>query len=203
MTYERVITPAEWEPEDLARDTDVVADSQARLPAWVFKRREGYTAIFDRSWLLSDRYISMLMCLGRHYGDDYLTLRVVDPEPEIEDGQYVVNPGFRIPLDSVEERYADLVHIETHAEHSGWIPAFGEVVVVTGSSHEWAIWIEGFWEVGVVYSRDDVQPWMRQGSQLDSSRTGLDIWPEAGVRGRGVTIEEMATLAKNYIREDL
>ena len=165
-----------------------------RLPDWPFLAATGYVTACEFDQLLGSTFVPVVEALSEQFGDEAVTMVVVDPSPEYYQREYSFFSSFRVDRNALQQGYwAGLSH-EPNQNPTGAIAYTANTVALVGSSHKWAVWGQRDWEVALLLTPVKEGQWLDAGvSFVDTRRALAELRSPTGW-GSALPVADIATL---------
>ncbi len=178
-------------------------DPAARLPDWPFIRPAGYVAIAQYERLLGTDFVPVLEALAGAYGDEDITLVVIEPDPSYYQQHYGHLPGFRVLRAGLGDGYwAGLSH-EPHGDPTGAIAYTADVVAVVGSSGSWAVWGQRDWDLVLVHASTADDAWLKVDVPFVAPHQALEDFTALERSATPLTEAHISTFLRNLDAQTL
>lgn len=168
----------------------------------VFRRPAAETLFCEYEAPFAADFWPALRDLARYHGDATIELLVLDPDV---DSYYVPEyhfyPAASLSIDLDEDYYWDVLNEEPEGDVSGAIVHSANTIALTGSSGAWGLWGERSLGVALVQgvpagNRSD--GWRAEYGPFLEVEEALQHYIEPNFRGRGVPVEVVGSLERNY-----
>jgi hypothetical protein len=155
-----------------------VLDIDQRLPQWPFIAPAGHADICQFSLAVEGPFDAVLEALVGTYGDETVSLVILQPSPIYYRENYGSYPAFMTSAAGIADTYWDLVSYEPGGDPTGAASYTAEVAAIVGSSGAWGVWAERTWDIAIVLSQQANGPWLSRGVTFVSAEEALANFTE-------------------------
>lgn len=197
------MTDVTWYPEDatafdsLLNSIRRVLDTERRLPDWPFQFGVANADVCQYSHAIEGDFGGVLQALVDLYGDDSVSLAVLDPSPQYYRDNYGSYPSFTLPSKGLSVAYWGSVAYEPGGDPTGAVIYTANVVALVGSSRRWAVWAERSWDIAIVMSEQGSGAWLSRGVPFFPVEVALADFTEPDFK-TSLSAEQRTTFLRNF-----